>query len=56
MHSREDKSLYFDKRAYANVQAAEAVKSGRMRLDKGNETIEEASKIPVGLTPQVNGR
>ncbi|EJT6891869.1 terminase, partial [Escherichia coli] len=48
MHSREDKSLYFDKRAYANVQAAEAVKSGRMRLDKGNETIEEASKIPVG--------
>ena len=49
MHSREDKSLYFDKRAYANVQAAEAVKSGRMRLDKGNETIEEASKIPVGL-------
>ncbi len=49
MHSREDKSLYFDKRAYANVQAAEAVKSGRMRLDKGNETIEEASKIPVGI-------
>lgn len=37
------------KRAYANVQAAEAVKSGRMRLDKGNETIEEASKIPVGI-------
>ncbi|KDY24476.1 large terminase domain protein [Escherichia coli 2-427-07_S1_C2] len=34
---------------YANVQAAEAVKSGRMRLDKGNETIEEASKIPVGI-------
>ena len=29
--------------------AAEAVKSGRMRLDKGNETIEEASKIPVGI-------
>ncbi|EOJ6750873.1 terminase [Escherichia coli] len=49
MHSREDKSLYFDKRAYANVQAAEAVKSGRMRLDKGNETIDEASKIPVGI-------
>ncbi|EEP0215319.1 terminase, partial [Salmonella enterica] len=49
MHSREDRSLYFDQRAYANVQAAEAVKSGRMRLDKGDATIEEASKIPVGI-------
>ncbi|MGC6746478.1 hypothetical protein ACP0HM_30145 [Escherichia coli] len=26
MHSREDKSLYFDMRAFANIQAAEAVK------------------------------
>ena len=49
MHSREDKSLYFDMRAFANIQAAEAVKSGRMRLDKGAATIEEASKIPVGI-------
>ncbi|EAV1591011.1 terminase [Salmonella enterica] len=49
MHSREDRSLYFDQRAFANIQAAEAVKSGRMRLDKGDATIDEASKIPVGI-------
>lgn len=51
MFSREDKSRFFDQRAYANVMAANAVREGRMRIDKGGDTIDQASKMPAGINP-----
>lgn len=49
MHSREDKQRFANQRAFANIMARDAVKSGRMRLDANQATAEQASKIPVEI-------
>ncbi|MCL1031415.1 terminase [Serratia silvae] len=49
MHSREDKQRFANQRAFANIMARDAVKSGRMRLDANQATAEQASKIPVDI-------
>lgn len=49
MHSREDKSRFVSQRAFANIMARDAIKNGRMRLDKDVKSVDQASKIPVIL-------
>lgn len=49
VHNRALKKHYSNQRAYANVQAANAVRQGRMRLDPDAKTADQASKIPASL-------
>ena len=49
MHSRDDKQRFANQRAFANIMARDAIKSGRMRLDANPKTAEQASKIPVDI-------
>jgi hypothetical protein len=49
MHSKKDKSRFINQRAFANVMAADAVKTGRLRIDKNAKTVDQASKIPCFL-------
>lgn len=49
LHNKELKKRFINQRAYANVYAANAVRQGRMLIDKAGKTADEASKIPVFL-------
>lgn len=49
MFSNLDKELYINERAYAHIQAANAVKSNRMRIDKHAKTREQGSRLPWRL-------
>ncbi|EPL8679426.1 terminase [Klebsiella michiganensis] len=44
--SKEDKDRFINKRAYANMAARDAIRSGRMRIDASSQTAEQASRIP----------
>ena len=46
MFSNKDKERFVNQRAYANIMARDAIKSGRMRIDSDPKTAEQASKIP----------
>lgn len=46
MFAKTDKDRFVNQRAYANIAARDAVKSGRMRLDTSQKTAEQAAKIP----------
>ncbi|WP_239641970.1 terminase [Edwardsiella tarda] len=50
MHSKKDKERFRNQRAWANVAARDAIRSGRLALDKHKKTLEQASKIPYFLT------
>lgn len=50
--SQEDKKRFLNKRALANVLARDAVKSGRLRLDPHEKTLDQASRIPCKLNEQ----
>lgn len=45
----DDKSRFLNKRAFANIMARDAVKSGRMRLDGHEKTLDQASRMPCKL-------
>lgn len=47
--SEADKSRFLNKRAFANIMARDAVKSGRMRLDGHEKTLDQASRMPCAL-------
>jgi hypothetical protein len=47
--SKEDQSRFLNKRAMANILARDAVKSGRLRLDGNEKTLDQASRIPCAL-------
>lgn len=47
--SQEDKKRFLNKRAFANIMARDAVKSGRLRLDKHEKTMDQASRLPCRL-------
>lgn len=49
MFSKEDKGRFVNQRAYANIMARDAIKSGRMRTDSSLKTAEQGSKIPYLL-------
>ncbi|MCX8980105.1 terminase [Citrobacter portucalensis] len=49
MFGVDDKKRFINKRAFANIWARDAIKQGRMRLDKNSKTVEQASKIPGAL-------
>lgn len=49
MHSKNDKSRFINQRAWANIMARDALRSGRLRLDNNPLTVEQASKIPAML-------
>lgn len=49
MHSTSDKQRFINQRAYANVAARDAIRQGRMKIDAGGATAEQASKIPCSL-------
>ncbi|WP_147200842.1 terminase [Pantoea sp. CCBC3-3-1] len=49
MHNKELKKRFINQRAYANVMAANAIRQGRMKMDKGGKTADQASKIPAFL-------
>lgn len=49
LHNKELRKRFINQRAYANVYAAQAIRQGRMKLDKGGKTADQASKIPVSL-------
>ena len=52
MHSRSDRKRFVNQRAYANIMAQFAIRQGRMRLDRDDKTVEQASKIPILLNEQ----
>ncbi|WP_244590092.1 hypothetical protein [Xenorhabdus szentirmaii] len=54
MFSHYDRSRYLNQRAYANVAAQRAIRSGRMRPDNSSKSAEQAAKIPVRIDE--NGR
>jgi hypothetical protein len=47
--SQEDKKRFINKRAFANIMARDAVRSGRMRLDGHEKTLDQASRMPCRL-------
>ncbi|HAT3959798.1 TPA: terminase [Citrobacter freundii] len=49
MHARQDKERFINKRAYACIMAAEAVKSGRMRPTADFVVAEQGSRIPFSM-------
>ncbi|HHA1306279.1 TPA: terminase [Enterobacter kobei] len=49
MHSKQDKSRFINQRAYANIAARDALRSGRLRLDPQSKVVQQASKIPASL-------
>ncbi|MDT0178159.1 terminase [Enterobacter sp. BRE11] len=50
--SRKLKERFINQRAWANIMAADAIRSGRMRLDSSPRTAEQASKIPYGMNEE----
>lgn len=50
--AKKDKERFVNQRAYANMAAADAIRSGRMRLDNNPKTAEQASKIPYGMNEE----
>lgn len=52
MFSKKDKERFVNQRAYANMAAADAIRSGRMRLDASARTAEQAAKIPYGMNEE----
>lgn len=49
MHAKQDKDRFINKRAYACIQAADAIRSGRMRPTSEFIVAEQASRIPFTL-------
>lgn len=49
LFSKVQRKDYVNQRAYANVLAQKAIRSGRMRPDKSVQTAEQASKIPIRI-------
>lgn len=49
MFAKADKDRFVSQKAYANIAARDAVKSGRMRLDKDGKTADQASRIPFAM-------
>lgn len=47
MFTKYDRSRFINQRAYANISAQRAIRSGRMRIDKDPKTADQASKIPI---------
>jgi len=52
MFAQKDKDRFVNQRAYANIMARDAIKSGRMRIDAGPKTAEQASKIPYMMNEE----
>lgn len=50
MHSKNDKLRFKNQRAWANVAARDAIRAGRLRLDRHKKTLEQASRLPYFLT------
>ncbi|WP_270818415.1 terminase [Aeromonas sp. Y318-3] len=50
--SDDDKTRFLNKRALANIMARDAVKSGRLKLDTNEKTLDQASRIPCRLNEQ----
>ncbi|NYU10877.1 terminase [Enterobacteriaceae bacterium CCUG 67584] len=50
--SHEDKKRFLNKRAYANIMARDAVRTGRLRLDRHEKTLDQASRLPCKLNEQ----
>lgn len=49
MFNKDDKLRFLNKRAFANVMAQAATKSGRLLIDGNDKTLEQASKIPIRM-------
>jgi hypothetical protein len=49
MHSKQDKERFVNKRAYASIMAADAVKAGRMRPTSDFVVAEQGSRIPFTM-------
>lgn len=49
MHSTSDKQRFKNQRAYANVMARDAIKQGRMQIDRNVKTAEQGCKIPCAI-------
>jgi hypothetical protein len=45
-HAEKDKKRYQDQRAYAAVQARQAIFEGRLKIVPGSKVVDQASKIP----------
>ncbi|EEW1885291.1 TPA: terminase [Escherichia coli] len=52
MFANKDRERFVNQRAYANIMARDAIKSGRMRIDSDPKTAEQASKIPFLLNEE----
>lgn len=49
MHAKQDKERFINKRAYASIMAADAIKQGRMRPTAEFVVAEQGSRIPFTL-------
>lgn len=49
MHSRQDKDRFINKRAFACIMAADAIKAGRMRPTSDFVVAEQGSRIPYSM-------
>ncbi len=52
MFALRDRERFVNQRAYANIMAGDAIKSGRMRIDSDPKTADQASKIPYMLNEE----
>lgn len=49
MHSTSDKARFINERAYAHIFTRDAIRNGRMKIDKNIKTAEQGSKLPCSI-------
>ena len=49
MHSTSDKARFMNQRSYAHIMLRDAIRTGRIRLDKNIKTAEQGSKLPCTI-------